>query len=101
VGEDRRPARVDAGGEVVGDDAADRGRELMGDLPVGQHLVVGDQHDHLDAEVLEPDAVGEGAEVVADVERAGRPIAGQDAETAGLPQDPLLEGGAALECCVL
>jgi hypothetical protein len=54
-------------------------------VAVGDGLVVGDQDEQLDAEPLQADAVLERAEVVADVERAGRPVAGQDAGRPGSP----------------
>jgi hypothetical protein len=97
VGEDRRPVGVDARGQVVGDDAADRGGQLPARLSIGHHLVVGDHHDHLDAEVLQPDAVREGAQVVPDVQRSGGPVTGQDPELPRCSLELILERAAALE----
>lgn len=75
--------------------------ELVASLSIGQDLVVRDQHDDLDAEVLESDPVRECAEVMTDVEWTGRTVAGQDPERAGVAADLALESGAALERCLL
>src|SRR3954453_22509364 len=63
---------------------------------VGEDLVVGDEHEQLDAQLLQAHPVLERAEQVPDVERAGRAVAGQDAEGAGRAGDSLLEQGAAV-----
>jgi hypothetical protein len=80
VREDDRPVRVDPHREVVGGEPLDVARELHGGDAVGDRLVVRDQHEQLDAELLEPDAVLERAEQVADVQRPRRPVARQDPE---------------------
>ena len=36
--------------------------------PIGHDLVVRDHHNNLDTKVLEPDAIGQAAEVVPDVQ---------------------------------
>ena len=54
-------------------------RNRLDRVAVGQHLVVGNDDERLDVQRLELDAVLQRAEVVADVERPGRPIAGQHA----------------------
>src|SRR6185437_2263297 len=45
----------------------------------------------LGTEILQPDPVPQGAEVVAQVQPPGRPVAGQDAERGRVPADQLLE----------
>ena len=84
-------AGVDPRGEVVGDLARDVVGQAACGRPVGERLVVGDQHEQLDARVLQPDAVLERAEVVADVQRAGRAVAGEDAEPRRIARDRGLE----------
>jgi hypothetical protein len=54
VREDGCPCRVDAGGKVVGDQAKDVSAEPGAGVAVGDDLVVGDQHEHVRAEILEP-----------------------------------------------
>ena len=54
-------------------------RAVAGTVAVGDHLVVGDDHEELVTLALQPDAVGQRAEVVAEVQGAGRPVAGEDA----------------------
>ncbi len=78
VGEDRGAVRVGAGGEVVDHQALAVLGEPVGDVAVGDDLVVGDDHEQLRALALEADPVLQGAEVVAEMERAGRAVAGED-----------------------
>jgi hypothetical protein len=79
VGEDRAAVRVDADGEIVQHQPFDVFAEPVGDVAVGQHLVVSDHHHQLGALLLQPDPVLQGAEVVADVQRPGGSVAGEDA----------------------
>ncbi len=78
MGEDRRGRRVDASREVVGHQSVDPLGEPVGDVAVGQHLIVRDEHEQLDSSLLEPDPAGERAEVMTKVQRPGRPVAGGD-----------------------
>ena len=55
----------------VAGDALDR-------VAIGEHLIVGDDHERFDAEVLQIDAVLERAEIVPDVQRSGGPVAGEN-----------------------
>ena len=93
VREHHRPRRVQSDGQVVEQQPGHVLIQVLGHLPVGQHLVVGDQHEDLRAEVLQPDPVPQGAEVVAQVQPPGRPVAGQDAEGGRVPVDEFLEFG--------
>src|SRR5205814_9218729 len=65
----------------------------FGRIPVGQYLVVGDQHQDLRAEILQPNPVPQRAEVVTQVQLPGRPVAGQDAERRRVLVDQFLEFG--------
>jgi hypothetical protein len=84
VREDHRRCRVDADREVVGDEPLDVVGKPDGRVAIGDRLVVGNQDIELDTEALEADPVLERAEVVADVQRARRPVTGQDPERRGL-----------------
>ena len=106
VREDRRPAGVDAHGQVVGDLAEHVLRQPGGHGPVRHHLVVGDQDQQVHAGVLQQDPVLQGAEVVADMQRAGGPVAGEHAERRRTGGDgelevsaPLLGGEQGAGCC--
>jgi hypothetical protein len=76
--EDRRAGRIDAGRQVVSDQAVYVPGQPTGHVTVGEHLVVGDQHEQLHPGTLQPDTVREGAEVVAKMQRPGGPVAGCD-----------------------
>ena len=89
------PGRVDADGQVVQHQLLDVPGQVVGDVPVGQDLVVGDEHEHLHAEVLQADPVVEGAEVVAQMQTAGRTVPGQHAEPSWLLADQSLQHRAA------
>jgi hypothetical protein len=91
VREDDRSIRVDAYGEVVGHEPIDVLHEPSRRVTVRDRLVVGDQDEQLDPEVLQTNAVLERAEVVADVQRAGRPVAGEDPKRRRVAADALLE----------
>jgi hypothetical protein len=92
VREDRAAGGVDADGQIVQDQALHVLGQPLGDVPVGQYLVVGDDQEHLGAQVLQPDPVAKGAEVVAQVQSAGRPVPGQHPEPAGVPVDACFQG---------
>ncbi|CPU65399.1 Uncharacterised protein [Mycobacteroides abscessus] len=91
VGEDGRAGGVDPGREVVEDDLAHGGAQVSGVVAVGDDLVVGDDEHDLDAVVLQPDAVREGAEVVPEVQRARRAVTGEDAEAGRVGREPGLD----------
>ena len=90
VGEDRRPAGIDADGEVVGHQPVDVAGQRRRAVAVDDRLVVGDEHHELDAEVLQPHPVLQRAEVVAEVQRAGRPVPGQNTTGFGMGHVVLL-----------
>ena len=71
VGEDRGPVGVDPGGELVEQHLPDVAGQVAREVAVGDDLVVGDHEIGLDAERLQADPVGQGAEVVAEVQGAG------------------------------
>jgi hypothetical protein len=93
VREHHRPGRVDADGQVVEQQAGHVLVQAFGRVTVGQHLVVRDQHKDLRAEILQPDPVAQGTEVVAEVQQPGRPVPGQDPEHPGVGDNLLLELG--------
>ena len=95
VGEDRRLLGVEARGDVVEEQVAHVAGDVAGDLAVGDDLVVGDELPDLGAAVLEPEAVADRAEVVADVQRAGRAVAGQHPQRGRIRRHLLLDGVAA------
>ena len=96
MGEDRRARRVDAHREVVGDQRTNPVADLAHAVAVGDHLVVGHEHEGLDAGVLQAHPVGQRPEVVPDVQVAGRPVAGEHAEARGVLGDLVLDRPAAL-----
>ncbi len=77
--EDDRAVRVDAGREVLGDQHPNPIAQRAGPVPVGDHLVVGDDNSDGATGFLQPYPVGQSAEVVPEVQRPGRPVAGDDA----------------------
>jgi len=85
--DDHRPPRVDPGREIFGDQGADPVPQRPGLLPVGDHLVVRNDHCHRNAQILQPDPVRQGADVVAKVQWTGRPVAGDDPVRAGVAPD--------------
>jgi hypothetical protein len=95
VGEDDGAVGIDSRRQVIGDQPLDVTGEVIRRVAVGDRLVVGDEHEQLDPEPLETDPVFERAEVMADVQRAGRTVAGQDPERRRVGQDRPLELGAA------
>ena len=95
VVEDRGPLGVDARGQVVGDEAEDALTDRAHAIAVGDHLVVGDQNPGLNAAVLQEHAVTQRAEVVAQVQVAGRAVTREDAETRGVLVDRQVDLGAA------
>jgi hypothetical protein len=72
------------------------GRGQRDRVAVGQHLVVGDQHEDLRAQVLQPDPVPQRAEVVPQMQLPGRPVAGQDPESRRTGLDQLFQLGRTL-----
>jgi hypothetical protein len=84
VREDRRPRGVQADREVVREHRVDAVLEVAHAVAVVDHLVVGDEDEGLDAEVLQAHAVGEGAEVVADVQVARGAVAREHAVALGM-----------------
>ena len=86
--------RVDADGEVVGQHAEHPLLDRAGAVAVGDHLVVGDQDEGVDARVLDAHPVRKGAEVVAEVQVAGGPVAGHHAEAGRVLRDLRFDLGA-------
>ncbi len=80
VSEDRRALRVDADRQVIRDQLLDIVGQRGGAVTIGDRLVVGDEHDRLDAEVLKPHPVEQRPEVMAEMQRTGRSISGENAE---------------------
>jgi len=79
VGENQRPLGVNASRQIVGDGTEDVVLQVSHTIPVIDHLVVGDQHHCPDAGILQSHSVGQGPEVVADVQMAGGTVPCQDA----------------------
>jgi hypothetical protein len=100
VREDRAAPRVYADREVVRDLAEHDGRQRFRGVPVGEHLVVRDEHHDLDAEILQPDPVEQGAEQVADVQRSGGAVAGEHPESARIIPDGSVDDGTAPSRCL-
>ncbi len=73
--------RIDADREIIEDDLAQVLGDFVDGVVIREHLVVGDDHEQLDAEILELDPVSKGAEVVTNVQRPRRPIAREHAVT--------------------
>ncbi len=74
--------RVDAGRHVVEDEVEHVVLDVLGGVAVGDHLVIGDDDIGVHALVLHFHAAAQRAEVVAHVQTAGRPVAGQHGELA-------------------
>jgi hypothetical protein len=87
MGEDRRRGGVDSRGKVIQHQPSNRLGQLAHAVAVRDDLVVGDHEKHLDARSLQANAVDERAEVMAQVQRAGGPVAGQDPEALRVPAD--------------
>lgn len=81
--------------QVVGHQRLDIAGQRRWAVAVDDRLVVGDQHDQVDAEVLQPHAILQRAEVMAQVQRAGRPIARQDAMSVRVTPQPRFQVRAA------
>jgi hypothetical protein len=77
VREDPRACGVNPDGQVVGDELLDVFGKRGGAVAVGDRLVVGDHDEQLQPLLLETDAVLERPEQVAEMQPAGRAIAGQ------------------------
>ena len=80
MGKDHGLVRVDAGGHVVEHQVEHIVLDVLGGVAVGDHLVVGDDDVRVHATVLHGHALADGAEVVAEVQTAGRTIAGEHGE---------------------
>jgi hypothetical protein len=102
VGEDRRTSRVQPRGEVVQHDLAHVGGDVAGVGSVGDHLVVGDHDVRCDSRLLQEHPVAQGAEVVPQVQRPGRSVAGQHPVALGAGADVAVvgneSGGVARRC---
>ncbi len=95
VRKDRRALRIQPNREIVGNQGGDISRQARWGISVGDRLVVGDQHEQLDAERLQVDTVLERPEVVAEVQRTGRPVTRHDTERGRFTCDRDFEFGAA------
>ncbi|GAA4998961.1 hypothetical protein GCM10025734_33120 [Kitasatospora paranensis] len=93
VGEDGGPCGFDPGRQVVEDEVLGVLDGARRDVAVGQDLVVGDHQQEFHTQVLEVDAVLQGAEVVAQVEGPGRAVAGEDAVLSRVAADGFEAGG--------
>ena len=80
MGKDHGLVRVDAGGHVVEHQVEHIVLDVLGGVAVGDHLVVGDDDVRVHATVLHGHALADGAEVVAEVQTAGRTVAGEHGE---------------------
>ena len=83
VRKDRRPAGVDADGEVVSDQAEDVRPDPLRRVAISDRLIVGDEHQNVDAAVLHPHAVQERPEQVPDMQRPGWAIPAEHAKALG------------------
>jgi hypothetical protein len=79
VPEDDGVVRVQPGRQIVQYEAEHVVGQVVGPVAVGDHLVVGDDEVEEVTLLLEPDAFGEAAEVVTEVQRAGGSLARDDA----------------------
>ena len=78
MGEDGRSCRVEADRQVVGNERVHPITNRADAVAVGDHLIVGDHHERFHASELQSDAVGQRAEVVPEMQVAGRSIAGEN-----------------------
>ncbi len=69
--------------------------EPVGDVAVGEDLVVRDEHHHLHPQLLQPHAIVNGAEVVPEMQPPRRTVPGQHAEPPGVRADRFLQYGTA------
>ena len=91
MGEDHGLLGVDAAGEVVDDHVENVVLNVLGRVAVGDHLVVGDDYVRADAHLLQADAIDERAEVVPEVQTAGRAVAGEHGVLAGVDLELLVD----------
>ena len=84
MGEDGGLRGVDAGGQVVHHHVVHVVLDVLGAVAVGDDLVVGDEHERVDAGVLHVHAVHDAAEVVPQMEPARGAVAGEHAVLAGV-----------------
>lgn len=82
---------VDASCEIVQQQFTDIAGQVPDTVAVGDHLVVGDDHEDLHPSALKSNTVREGAEVVAQMQCARGPVAGEDAEAFGVLGDLVFE----------
>ena len=80
--EDHGLVRVDAGGHVVEHQVEHVVLDVLGGVAVGDHLIVGDDDVGVHSAVLHGHAFANGSEVVAQMQAAGRSVAGQHSELA-------------------
>ena len=78
VRKDRRPVRIDSGGEILGNKVADPRPKRADLVPVGDHLIVSDDDGHRCADVLQSDPIGQRAQVVTEMQGAGGAVPGDD-----------------------
>ncbi len=102
--EDRGPGRVQADREVVGEQGVDALGDAGDLVAVGDDLVIGDEDEGVDPLILQRDPVAQAAEVVAQVQVTGGPVAGEHPVALGVHLDVGLDlrtaGQAALQGCV-
>jgi hypothetical protein len=109
VGKDRRAGAVqgalgrrcpstgnETGSKVVQQQLTHVAAHVTGNVAVGDDLVVGDHHEDLHPGGLQPDPVGQGGEVMTQVQRTGGSVAGKNAEPSRVRSDQLLELNAAV-----
>jgi hypothetical protein len=88
---------LDPGRQVVEYHFPHGTRDIADAIAVGDHLIVGDHQEDLDAGALQAHAVGQRAEVVAEVQRPGGTIPSQYAEALRVLAHPVLERRR--DCC--
>ena len=84
MGEDRGTDRVDTDGKVIGDVRHHIGLQLADAVTVIDDLVISDDEEGLDSLVLQTHPIGQGAEVVTDVETSGGTIPGENPPFLGM-----------------
>jgi len=91
--EDDRLGRVQARGQIGRRDLARLGRQLLGLLPDGDGVHVGDEDEQGRARILQLGEALQGAQIVAQVQGAGGLDAGQDAARTGVGGRGLISHG--------
>ena len=82
VREDHRALRVDTGGHIVDHEVEHIVIDMLGRVTVGDHLIVGDDDVRVDAAVLHGHTLFDRTEEVAQMQAAGRAVAGEHGECA-------------------